>query len=278
MLRTFAGGRLFGSATGKGRASVLALHGWGRSHSDFDAMLRPALTDAPGPRTASATAPTAADAELPAIALDLPGFGAAPPPSAPWGSPEYAAHVGAVLDEMETPVVVVAHSFGGRVALHLATARPADVRALVLTSVPLLRLAPARRPAASYRAVRAAHRLGLVSDTRLERARQRHGSADYRAATGVMREVFVRVVGEGYERQLDALGCPVSLVWGDDDATVPLEVARRALSRLETRSTASDAELVVCPGAGHLLPLTAPDALRAAVQGRLGSRRRALTT
>lgn len=250
MLRTFADGRLFGTRTGGGPARVLALHGWARSHRDFDAALGPAFGG------------TALDA----VALDLPGFGATPPPPEAWGAAEYAACVGEVLDEMNTPVVVVGHSFGGRIAVHLAAAMPTRVRALVLTGVPLLRLAPPRRPAPAYRLQRRLHRLGLLGDERLERARQRYGSADYRAASGIMRPVHSKSVAESYGPQLDAVECPVALLWGADDATVPLSVAEAALARLQAGRAADAATLDVVPGAGHLLPLTAPGALRAAVE------------
>ncbi len=252
MLRTFAGGTLFGTRTGEGEPRVLALHGWARTHRDFDAVLRP--VDAP---------------ELAAVAVDLPGFGATPPPTEPWGSEDYARCVGAVLEEMTSPVVVLAHSFGGRVAVHLAAARPHAVHALVLTSVPLLRLTPPRRPALAYRAVRSLHRAGLVGDERMERARRRHGSADFAAAIGVMRQVHGRVVTESYEAQLDALCCPVTLVWGQDDATVPLGIAEAALDRLRGVHAGMAADLVVVPGVGHLVPLAAPGALRAAVERHL---------
>lgn len=251
MLRTFAGGRLFGTRSGDGDPAVLALHGWGRTHRDFDAVLRP--MDGP---------------ELPAVAVDLPGFGATPPPTEPWGSAEYARCVAAVLEEMAAPVVVLAHSFGGRVAVHLAAARPDAVRALVLTGVPgLVRLAAPRRPSLAYRALRTARRAGLIGEEQMERARRRHGSADYAAATGVMRQVHGRVVAESYEAQLDVLRCPVTLVWGDDDMTAPLLVAEAAVARLRDGRIA-DVELVVLPGAGHLVPLRAPGALREAVGRR----------
>lgn len=252
MLRTFAGGRLFGTRSGDGEPRTLALHGWGRTHRDFDAVLRP--VDAP---------------ELAAIAVDLPGFGATPPPTEPWGSADYAECVGALLGEMTSPVVVLAHSFGGRVAVHLAAARPDAVRGLVLTSVPLLRLAPVRRPPPAYLALRSLHRVGLVGEERMERARRRFGSADYVAATGVMRQVLGRVVTESYEAQLDAIRCPVTLVWGEDDVTVPLGVAEAALTRLRNARAGDAADLVVVPGAGHLVPLSAPGALRAAVERHL---------
>ena len=251
MLRTFAGGTLFGTRSGGGAPRVLALHGWNRTHRDFDGVLRPLE-----------------GTELAAIAVDLPGFGATPPPTEPWGSSEYAACVDALLDEMEPPVVVLAHSFGGRVAVHLAAARPDAISALVLCGVPLLRLAPVRRPSLAYRAVRVAHRAGLVGEERMERARRRHGSSDYAAAAGVMRRVHGRVVAESYEEQLDAIDAPVTLVWGDDDATVPLGVARAALARLRSGGSGR-AELVVLPGAGHLVPLTSPSALRQAVERHL---------
>lgn len=253
MLRTFAGGRLFGKRTGSGPPRVLALHGWARSHRDFDAALGTAFGDGP----------------LDAVALDLPGFGATPPPPTPWGAAEYAACVGDVVEEMAPPIVVVGHSFGGRAAVHLAATMPASVHALVLTGVPLLRLTPPRRPAVLYRLLRLMHGAGLLGDERLERARQRYGSADYRAATGIMRPVLAKSVGETYGPQLDAVSCAVTLLWGSDDAQVPLAVAEAALARLEAGPARGAAALEVVPGAGHLLPLSAPGELRAAVERHL---------
>ncbi|MFP5376805.1 MAG: alpha/beta fold hydrolase [Acidimicrobiia bacterium] len=244
MLQAFASGRLFGAAFGSAPPSVLALHGWGRSSADFAGALQ----------------------GLDAVALDLPGFGATPEPPGPWGAAEYAAAVAPVLDEMATPAVVVGHSFGGRVAVHLATAHPERVRALVLAGVPLLRRpGPRPRPAPAFRAGRALHRRGLVSDARMEALRRRYGSADYRAAAGVMRAVHVRAVNEAYDDLLPRVACPVELVWGDDDADVPLAVAEAA------RGLLPDATLHVVPGAGHHTPLTAPGALREAVVRRLAA-------
>ena len=106
----------------------------------------------------------------------------------------------------------------------------------------------------------ALHRASLVSDTQMERARQRHGSADYRAARGVMRDVLVRLVNERYDDALAALACPVELVWGADDTDVPVETARAIVAAVP------QARLTLCPGSGHLVPLTAPAQLRAAVE------------
>lgn len=238
MLQAFASGRLFGTAHGTATPWVLALHGWRRDHRDFAATLD----------------------GLDALAVDLPGFGATPEPDAAWGAAEYANAVAPVLSELQQPVVLLGHSFGGRVAAHLTAAHPDAVRAVVFTGVPLIRRAGTGKPALSFRVARALNKRGLVSDARMDALREQHGSEDYRAAKGVMREVFVRVVNESYEEQLRAITCPVELVWGTDDTAAPIAVAEQAAGIL------ADATLTRLPGAGHLTPLTAPEALRAAVE------------
>ncbi len=243
MLTSFAGARLFGESYGTGTPWVLALHGWRRDHRDFEAVLAP-----PG---------------LEAVALDLPGFGSAPAPAQVWGTPEYADAVSAVLDEMATQVVVLGHSFGGRVAVHLAATHPDRVAGLVLSGVPLHRPAGARsRPRLRLRVARRLAARGVIGQTRIEALRQRYGSDDYRAASGVMRDILVRTLSEDYTEALAALQCPVELVWGDNDTLAPLVVAEKVQRELR------DSHLVVCHGAGHLTPLTVPGELRAAV-GRL---------
>ncbi|MUM16541.1 alpha/beta hydrolase [Mycobacterium sp. CBMA271] len=70
--------------------------------------------------------------EVSALAPDLLGHGRSPAP-APWSLEAHADAVAAVLDEAATgPLVVVAHSFGGAIALHLAARRPDLVTSLVL--------------------------------------------------------------------------------------------------------------------------------------------------
>jgi pimeloyl-ACP methyl ester carboxylesterase len=79
-----------------------------------------------------------------------------------------------------------------------------------------------------------------------------------------MRGVFVQELRERAARgpdDLAAVRCPVDLVWGAEDAEVPVEVAERARARLPSST------LVTLPGIGHLTPTEAPAALRLAVLG-----------
>ena len=241
VLTTFADGTLFGDRTGASPPDVLALHGWRRDRSDFAALL----------------------ADLDGVALDLPGFGASPPPAEATGAAGYADALQPVLDELADRVVIVGHSFGGRVACHLAVEHPDRVAGLVLTGVPLLHRADrgGAAPPWTYRLVRWAHRRGLVPDDRMEELRRSRGSDDYRTATGVMRDVLVTVVNEDYADLLPRIDRPVELVWARHDTAVPLEVAERALDLLP------HAALTVLDGpAHHDLVTVAPDELRAALE------------
>lgn len=241
MLRVFADGRLFGARTGAGEPWVLALHGWGRSHADFDVVL----------------------AGLDALAPDLPGFGATPPPPEAWGSDGYADLVAILLDETAPQIVLVGHSFGGRVAVRLAARHPQRIAALVLSGAPVAprpQDAPRKKPATAFRAGRALQRAGLLGDARMEELRRRHGSVDYRAAEGMVRQVLVKVLAEEYATDLARVSCPVELVWGRADSETPLAAAEQLAAALPT------ALLHVCEEAGHLVPVEDPAALRAAIE------------
>jgi pimeloyl-ACP methyl ester carboxylesterase len=61
-------GPIFGQVYGDGDPGVVALHGWGRRGADFDRVLD----------------------GLDAVAFDLPGFGATPPPEVACGAAGYA--------------------------------------------------------------------------------------------------------------------------------------------------------------------------------------------
>lgn len=225
----------------------MALHGWGRSRSDYAAML--------------------AMLGEPALAVDLPGFGLSAPPPSPWTPKDYAAFFAeGLLPTLGAPVVVVGHSFGGRVAVHLAASCPEAVRALVLTGVPLFREHNgAARPALAYRVVRALSRSGLIGERRLEAARRRYGSADYRNAEGVMREVLVASLAARDDDAVASVRCPVALVWGARDTAAPLSVAERAQAAFRR------AHLEVLDD-DHFVPLHHPEALAQAVASVSGER------
>ena len=278
-LSTFASGRLWGARYGTAPPWVLALHGWGRDHHDFDDVL----------------------AGFDAVALDLPGHGVAPEPPEPWSTQQYAEWVAPVLDDLgEGPWVVLGHSFGARVAVHLvagtrvagsgaarskaaasragtlgaAATEPApewgtSIGALVLTGAPLAPPPGERpaRPSIAYRAGRALHRAGIVSDDRMEQLRRSHGSEDYRRATPVMRGVLVKAVGETATaaympplRQWVGDGGVLELVWWEQDPEASLDGVLGNLDGMSSPRT------TVVPGPGHLVSRAMVGEVRAALE------------
>jgi pimeloyl-ACP methyl ester carboxylesterase len=238
MLSAFADGTLFGERTGDEPVRLVALHGWRKNHADLSAVVD----------------------GFDAVALDLPGFGATPEPTEVWGAHDYAASVIRVLEQMPEPVVLFGHSFGGRVALCVAADRPDVVKALVLTGVPLIRRPGTAKPPLAFRLAKFANKVGLLSDRRMEQERQKRGSEDYRAATGLMRDIFVKLVNESYEAEMRQVKCPVTMVWGENDTAAGLWQAKEASGLF------ADSDLVVVPGGSHWLTNENPEPLREAIR------------
>jgi pimeloyl-ACP methyl ester carboxylesterase len=242
VLTTLGSSDWVGEKFGTQPPNVLALHGWGRSGSDFAGILE-------GHN---------------ALALHLPGFGSTPPPPAAWSPGDYADRVAEAMEGLD-PQVVVGHSFGGRIAIRLAARHPHRVSALVLTGVPLTRVKPARRSAPAFALAKRLHRWGLVSEKVMEKNRQKYGSPDYKNARGVMREILVKTVAEDYLEDAARISAPVTLVWGELDVPAPLEAAQKSLDYFP------HATLRVVTGAAHLLEGTLEVDVRKAVSDALAS-------
>lgn len=109
-----AGATLAGHALGDDGPHLLMLHGFGSDRASWF------LNQAEAARYART------------LALDLPGHGASSTDLADASAPAIAALVAGALAGLAEPVHIVAHSFGGAVALAFAAARPDRVASLTL--------------------------------------------------------------------------------------------------------------------------------------------------
>ncbi|MGO4679689.1 alpha/beta fold hydrolase [Microbacterium sp. 2MCAF23] len=101
--------------TGSGSDVLLLVHGLGMGRSVFAELAR------------------RLDGTV--VAVDLPGFGAAPEPELPLTMPQHADLIAAHLASTGTPpVTVIGHSMGSQVAAELAVRHPDRVRAVVLAA------------------------------------------------------------------------------------------------------------------------------------------------
>jgi pimeloyl-ACP methyl ester carboxylesterase len=224
-----------GGATRPDAKLLVWAHGWGHTHRNL-------LPLAEATRRLGGS-----------VLLDLPGFGASPPPPDPWGTEDYADAVAEFL--AARPVerrVWIGHSFGCRVGLQLASRHPGLVSGLFLIAaagLPRTRSLPERvRIAARRLAFRAARRL-TPEGPRREALRARFGSADY-ARAGPMRPILVKAVGEDLSEVARVVSCPTVLLYGDRDGETPPEIGER-LNKLMPQS-----HLIILRGFDHWSVLT----------------------
>lgn len=241
-------------------------------------------------------APGLADAGFRVIALDLPGFGYSERPAAAAAyTPEaQAALVAEVLDLLagvpgsgpgaglgKGTVDVVGHSFGGGVALALAATSPERVRSLTLvdSTLPthsrarradlpfyrplvylLIRTVGLRRAFVRAALERSFHDDSLVTRELVDAYRDR---LLLRGPAGAYRSLTAPIPRSRLAIDLVELSRPTLVVWGEEDALIPVAAGRRAAERLP------DARFVALPACGHIPMEECPEAWLEAVLGWL---------
>ena len=227
-------------------------------------------------------------AEVDAYALDLPGFGASPPPSDHDASLD--AHVRAVVDVIDAsgraPVHLVGNSLGGAIATRVAAEHPNRVRSLALISPALPDLRPrlwswqllvALIPGLGSRIVQQAlqgnpermarrvfwlcygnpssvsdrRRIELVEATR-RRAELVHSASTYQASLRALVSAYLQRGDRRLWRQAEQVVVRTMVIYGGRDKLVDPRMAARA------RRTFPDVQTLLMPDAGHVAQLEYP--------------------
>lgn len=216
---------------GKGE-SILLLHGWGASMNSFRQVFDDLAKN------------------FHVVALDFPGHGASGMPPIGWTVSNYMECLLSIMDQLALPrPSIVAHSFGGRVAIKLAAAHPDRVGRLILVDaagVPPPRSFRFKLKRSLARLVkRITPYLGAGGREVQRRVYALIQSSDYAATTGTMRDTFVKVISEDLTASLPKIKSPTLLVWGDQDKDTP-PVSGETMNSLIPHS-----EYVLLKGAGH---------------------------
>ena len=202
------------------------------------------------------------------IAADLPGHGESD--GLPGGTPalsDYVAWAARLVQALGTPVAVAGHSMGSLIALGLAVDRPDLVtRAALLCPVHLR--SPEARTAVLTRAEEiAVGRCGI--DRPLSRWFGDETSRLRTKVAGWLRSVpqagyaaAYRAFATGdtaYADRIGSIACPLLVLTADGDAN-----SNAAMTR-EMAGLAREGQAIVIEGHRHMVPLTAPDAVNAAL-------------
>lgn len=188
------------------------------------------------------------------VAMDMPGFGESEEPPSAWCVDDYVQFVIDFLKDYDTKqVMLLGHSFGGRVIIrmHARKSLPFDITKVIL--VDSAGIMPPKSNKKSWRtryyklgkAFLSTKLMQKLAPDALENFRKKMGSADYAAASPLMRQVMVKVVNEDLEPYLHLIKCPTLLVWGVNDTATPLSDGEKMEKLIP------DAGLVKLENAGH---------------------------
>ena len=205
----------------EGQGSLLVmLHGWGSNIDLFAGVI------------------SFAKSKYHVVAMDMPGFGKSDEPKEPMNVDAYVDFVIAFLNQLypeEKEVILLGHSMGGRIIIKLASGINQG-RIKVNFSIPKIILTdsagvlPVRTKAQNSRTKRYKFYKNLIIKTglvkiypaALDKLQKKFGSADYAAASPVMRKSLVMNVNEDLVPYMPYVTAPTLLIWGDKDTATPL--------------------------------------------------------
>lgn len=178
-------------------------------------------------------------------APDLPGFGGSELIPAAWSVGEYADWLEGFLKERGIVFpCVIAHSFGGRVAIK-CLARGLIDRAVLTGCAGIV-----RRRTFSYHLKVKSYRLVRKFAPRFAEAK--FGSAEYRSLSPLMRESYKKIVNEDLREEAKRIARPVLYLNGERDRETPLSSVKIL------HECTAGSQLAVLKGCGHFAHLEEP--------------------
>ncbi len=223
---------------GSGKKRVVLLHGWGCSTD----LMKPVADDL--------------SRDMTVLSVDFPAHGKSSQPLEPWGVPEFAACLKELLTKLNfLPCSVIAHSFGGRITIELASADERLFERIILTGAAGIRAkadGKSTQRTSTYKKLKSLVEItrkfrvfGNLPDKWQEALIQKYGSKDYAALSPDMRKTFVKVVNYDQSEKLSAIKNSTLLVWGDKDTETPLWMGQQMEREIP------DSALIVLDGGTH---------------------------
>lgn len=221
---------------------IIILHGWNLSGSHFSHLATELKRQ--GFRV---------------FAPDFPGFGKEPAPKAPWHVADYAQFLKKYIatNNIYKPVLL-AHSFGGRVALKFTQTYPDIPLKLIITGTPGYSPVPAKKMqfflilAKIGGVIFMVPGLNKLADVARKVLYRIAGAREFYRAEGAMRQTFKYIVTDDLSSSMRSVGIPCLLVWGENDTIVPVAVAKKM------NETIPNAHLVIIPDMNHDVPFKQP--------------------
>ena len=220
---------------GLSKQVVVYLHGWGADKNSF-LWVKPYFE------------------KFTNVFVDFPGFGDSKEPDKSWNVESYAKELKNLIDEIDVEeLVLVGHSFGGRVAIKFAKLYQKEYLKLKICLVDSAGLKPKRGLSYYFKVWRyKILKSKSIRNPELKNKLCKFGSEDYKLLSPTMKQVFVNVVNENLKFDAKQICVPTILIWGENDNDTKLCMAKK-LNKLIKNS-----KLYVLKDAGHFSFLDKP--------------------
>jgi pimeloyl-ACP methyl ester carboxylesterase len=227
----------YNEQTGDGGQTLLFLHGWRSDKEVWHGIIQ-----------------TLGNYEIKKLAIDLPGFGQSQIPPEPMTVGDYANIVAEFIKKLELKnVIIVGHSFGGRVGIKLSSVHPELISKLVLVDS-----AGFPMPAAKKSLMKAGAKIAkpffkpqFMQGLRKKIYKQ-IGAEDY-LATPELQETFVNITNEDLSEDMKKIQAPTLIVNGENDKVTPVEYGE--LMKL----LIPNSKFLILKSAGHFSFLDKPE-------------------
>lgn len=214
--------------SGEGEKTLVMLHGWGVDGKYFSQVEKQFNTKAK------------------CLIVDFYGFGKTSEPPDYFDTYEYAYQLFLLLKKLGVgKIVLVGHSFGGRVAIILSSIFDIDICGLVLTSsAGLNRFSFARYiKVQRYKFLKRLSKYGIVCKEKLTK----FGSDDYKKLSENLKAVFKKIVRQDLGYLLHKISVPTKMYWAKDDRETPYWMCKKLNKKIKNSSA------VVAKNGGHFV-------------------------
>lgn len=185
---------------------IIFMHGWGGNKDSLACLIEKLST------------------RYCCISVDFYGFGDTPMPNRVLKLSDYTDSIRELCLHYHTgQVILVGHSFGGRVAIDYAS-KYANVDKIILID------SAGMKPRFSL--IKKSKIVKYKLCKKLNIKQKTVGSKDYRELNNLMRGTFVNIVNTFQEKQLNKIYAKTLIIWGRKDKDTPLYMAKRFNKKL----------------------------------------------
>lgn len=169
--------------------------------------------------------------------IDFYGFGNTPQPNYPLYLDDYADSILEIINHYKmSEVILVGHSFGGRVAIKIASACGYLLDKIILINSAGLK--PKRTLKYYYKVF--THK--VLTFLKIP---HKAGSADYRKLDNTGKQTFKNIINEDLNPLIEKITLPALIIWGNKDKETPIYMARKLYRKLLCPT------LIIFKGEGH---------------------------